>query len=186
MSALSSPHAHGDGSRDQAPRAVFVTDFVHIAVPFGELAPVLMDEDAAWLRRLDEPSAAGPSADGTEHSNSERPGIVAVTLRIGPGAQLSRQPVRVTSGPPRSHGHHVVLPITWEPLVFERLLPMLEADLELSDAGERFSRLALSGRYHAPFTQLGLTIDRLAMHRVAESSLRGFLGAIETVVMAEL
>jgi hypothetical protein len=185
MSVLSAPDARGTGAGDETPRAVFITDFVHMAVPFSELAPVLMDEGAAWLRRLDEPSASGPSADGSEQSKPTRPGIVAVTLRVGPGSRHARQAVRVTSGPPRAHGSHVILPITWEPLVFERVLPRLEADLELSDAGESFTRLSLSGRYNVPFAQLGLTIDRLAMHRLAEASLRGFLGEVEAAVIAE-
>ena len=156
-----------------------------MAVPFSELVTVLMDEDAAWLQRLDEPSASGPPADGTEQGETTRHGLVAVTVRIGPGPKFARQPVRVTSGPPRAHGHSVILPITWEPVVFERLLPRLEADLEMSDAGELFTRLALSGRYHVPLAQLGATIDRLAMHRVAESSLRGFLADVEEAVVAE-
>jgi hypothetical protein len=36
----------------------------------------------------------------------------------------------------------------------------------------------MSGRYQVPLAQLGATLDRLAMHRVAEAAVRRFLSEI--------
>ena len=72
----------------------------------------------------------------------------------------------------------------WEPTTFERLLPVLDADIELLSLGSGHSRLSMSGRYQVPLAQLGATLDRLAMHRVAESAVRRFLAEIaETLPM---
>jgi hypothetical protein len=81
----------------------------------------------------------------------------------------------VTAGDARRSGSSVIVPMRWEPQSFERLLPMLDADIELSGLDEGHCRLAISGRYGVPLAQIGVTIDRLAMHRVAETAVRRFL-----------
>ena len=107
------------------------------------------------------------------------------TVRVGFDTKRSRQTVIVTAGPARVHGQSVIVPITWQPTAFVRLLPKLEADLELSTLGESVTRLAINGRYRVPLGQLGLGLDRVAMHRVAESSLRGFLHEVEEALVVE-
>ena len=79
----------------------------------------------------------------------------------------------------------MIVPFSWEPTTFERLLPKLEADLELSALGESDTRLAINGRYRVPLGQLGLNLDRVAMHRVAESSLRRFLLEVQDSLLVE-
>ena len=66
-SAKPAPGLGGQGAGSHAgSRAVFVTDFVHIAVPFEELAPILLDKDAAWLRGLEESTAPNPTGKGED------------------------------------------------------------------------------------------------------------------------
>lgn len=135
------------------PRAVFVSDFVHVAQPYGEIAPKLLDPKATWLRRL------------AERSPSSR--------------------YVVTAGEPRELNQMTTVPIEWTPTAHDRLLPSLEADLQLSHLDGSFSRLGVSGRYRPPLATIGLTIDRLALHRVAESSLRKFLLGVEEALTAD-
>ncbi|MGO8874167.1 MAG: hypothetical protein ACLQNG_00155 [Acidimicrobiales bacterium] len=97
----------------------------------------------------------------------------------------AHQRFEVLIGDPRQTGMAVIVPIRWEPVAFERLLPMLDADIELLDLGDGHCRLSMSGRYQVPLAQLGATLDRLAMHRLAEASVRRFLSEIsETLAPA--
>lgn len=90
----------------------------------------------------------------------------------------TRQRFEALIGEARQTGAAIIVPVRWEPVAFERLLPMMDADIELLDLGEGQSRLSMSGRYQVPLAQLGATLDRLAMHRLAEASVRRFLSDI--------
>jgi hypothetical protein len=96
-------------------------------------------------------------------------------IAAGSGA---RQHFEVIIGEPRRKDSSVIIPMRWEPVAFERLLPVLDADIELLSLGAEHCRLSMSGRYQVPLAQLGATLDRLAMHRVAESAVRRFLSEI--------
>ncbi|MGO9558412.1 MAG: hypothetical protein ACLPQS_07840 [Acidimicrobiales bacterium] len=179
----------GDGSPDggELParaRPVFISDFVHLPVRFDSLVPVLMDVGAAWLRDLEDPMPGrGPTHGGFEDPRDDD-NIARVRVRLGVGTAHSGLAVLISSGPPRFRDHNVIVPITWDPVSFEQLLPRLEGDLEMSDFGGAFTRLALTGRYRVPLGQLGLGIDRIAMHRVAEGSVRGFLRDVQESVLS--
>jgi hypothetical protein len=170
------------GGNAAATRAVFVSDFVHVGASFSDLAPVFMDEGAAWLRRL-ESATPDPAGDGSDAGPGAADGIATAVVRLGIGAMHAGPAVTVSAGPPRFRDHNVIVPITWEPLALEQLLPRLDGDLELSDFGSDVARLALSGRYRVPLGSLGWGIDRIAMHRVAEASLRRFLQDVQQAVL---
>jgi hypothetical protein len=125
--------------------AVFVSDFVHLQRPFDQVAPKLLDPAAGWL------------------ATAER--------------SASRQWFRLTTGAARRSGSSVIVPMCWEPQNLERLLPVLEADMDLSALDGGQCRLSISGRYSVPLAQLGvgIALDRLGMHRVAEMAVRRFL-----------
>jgi hypothetical protein len=156
------PPARGDGAvadtpaaeeAPRRPRAVFVSDFLHVAAPYSELAPKLLDPSAEWLDRL---------------------------------AALTKAPrFLVTAGEPRELSQTTTVPIVWTPTALDRLLPTLEADLQLSHLDGTFSRLSVNGRYRPPLATIGLTIDRLALHRVAEASLRKFLLEVEEALTSD-
>ncbi len=90
----------------------------------------------------------------------------------------ARQRFDVLIGDARRKATTVTVPMRWQPAAFERLLPVLDADLELQSLGDGHCRLAMNGRYQVPLAQLGATLDRLAMHRVAESGVRRLLREI--------
>jgi hypothetical protein len=103
-------------------------------------------------------------------------------MRIGPDGR-ARQSVRVTAGQARLHQQAVIVPITWEPVGFRRLLPTLDADLELSELDDSTSRLAVNGRYRVPLGQIGLGLDNVAMHRLAEATMRSFLRELHEALL---
>jgi hypothetical protein len=116
----------------------------------------------------------------------ERPFEVVAPARLDPDGEWLRVAVRSAAGQryglvigeARRNASSVIVPMRWEPGSFERLLPLLDADVELLSLGEGHCRLSMSGRYQVPLAQLGATLDRLAMHRVAEAAVRRFLTEI--------
>jgi hypothetical protein len=126
--------------------AVFISDFLHLGLPFKQLAAVLLDPSGPWLE------AAQRSA--------------------------ARQRFSLTAGVPRQFDSVVIVPMHWEPVAFEQLVPALDADVELSSLGADHCRLSLSGRYRPPFAPQGIGTDRLSVHRVAEAAVRGLLSEI--------
>ena len=67
------------------------------------------------------------------------------------------------------------MPLTWEPVGLEGLLPRLDADIELGALGEDRTQLAVSARYRPPLGAVGRTVDRVLLHRVAEATVKDFL-----------
>jgi hypothetical protein len=72
--------------------------------------------------------------------------------------------------------------LAWEPvgdpdaaLGDERLLPRLQGELIWSLGEEGGTSVRLVARYEPPGRAVGRAIDRLALHRVAEQTLAGFL-----------
>jgi hypothetical protein len=70
------------------------------------------------------------------------------------------------------------LPLTWEPVGLEGVLPRLDADIELGSLGEDRTQLAISARYRPPLGVLGRTVDRVLLHRVAEATVKDFLDRV--------
>ncbi len=179
-------------------RAVFVSDFVHVDVPYEELATAFSDESVGWLQSLarlqrakgdDLPQSEGrvvPTGIGRANASLARsPGLdsqTTVVVRIGTTGGGPAPVVAVSVGAPRIWEGRIVIAMTWTPVSFGQLLPSLDADVELTDLGAGTSRIGLSGRYRVPLGQIGRGIDRLGLHRVAESSIREFLLEIEKAV----
>lgn len=67
------------------------------------------------------------------------------------------------------------MPIRWEAATLSGLFPILDGNLELSPVDETTCRLSLVASYRPPLDGVGRRLDRVAFHRVAESTVRSFL-----------
>jgi len=83
--------------------------------------------------------------------------------------------VDLVTGPLRSHGDALLLTFAWDANQSRSLFPHFDADLELAPFGRERSQISLSGNYVPPGGAIGKGIDRLVLHRVAESTIRAFL-----------
>lgn len=112
-----------------------------------------------------------------EIARSEGEGIRA---RVGPAGWPSAfsKTVDIHFGPSRSLRDSLIVPISWQARSGPSLFPRLEGDLELAPFGPEQAELVLRARYEPPGGALGRRIDRVLLHRVAESTLRAFLGSI--------
>ncbi len=167
------------------PRVVFVSDFTHLTAPFAAVAPLMLAPDCAWVSNLQarehRPDPAWTPLKGFD-------GAVVVELEVGPIARAAGVPVQLRVGRPREAVDCVVTPLAWSPMRLAGLLPELDGDLQVSPLDEEgtASRLGLYGRYAVPLGGAGLTIDRLAMHRIAESTIRGFLREVSEAITSML
>jgi hypothetical protein len=106
-------------------------------------------------------------------------------VRVGPlGAApgISRL-VEVRFRSLAAQDHRVGLALRWEVRgAGGDLFPVLDADLVLTPAAENKTMLTLAGTYRPPLGGLGAEIDRLILHRIAESTIRNFLNRIATTI----
>lgn len=133
---------------------MFVQQSIEVALPVEVVERVLTDSDrpSVWARaayRRGERLAIGP-------------GVPAVAVELDVGEPL------------RSNGA-VTIPIGWRALGGSRLFPHMEAELVLDSVGTNRTQLTFRGSYRPPLAALGAMLDKLAMHKVAEATVRNFL-----------
>jgi hypothetical protein len=97
------------------------------------------------------------------------------------GARLRRQ-VRIQLGEPVRFPSMTSLPLTWEPVGLEGVLPRLDANLELGSLGGDRTQLAISARYRPPLGVVGRAVDRVLLHRVAEATVKDFLDRVGAAI----
>ena len=89
-----------------------------------------------------------------------------------------RRRVSIRLGEPVRFPSMTSVPLTWEPVGLEGLLPRLDANIELGPLGEDRTQLAISARYQPPLGVVGRAVDRVLLHRVAEATLKDFLDRV--------
>ena len=89
--------------------------------------------------------------------------------------------VRIQSVPAYQRGSTTVMPIRWVATgALSGAFPVLDANLELS-ATEEGTELLVVGSYRPPFGALGVAVDRLVMHAVAQATIRSFTAQLTDV-----
>jgi len=91
--------------------------------------------------------------------------------------------VEIHFGEPLRMPTKTVLPLTWRASGAPGLFPALEADLEVAPLGSQHTQLAMSARYIPPLGAFGRAIDRAALHRVAEATLKDFLDRVAEALL---
>jgi hypothetical protein len=112
----------------------------------------------------------------------ENKGVIPLALH--PSLSWLRVPVRVESFTPVDPHRGTVISIRWTPMRAARLLPTLEADLEVRPGEHGTSELELEGRYRPPLGLAGLVLDRLVGRFVAGSTAKTFLDRVADCIEA--
>ncbi len=143
---------------------MLVQDFIVIERPRHEVLEALGEDVAGLL--AESTSAAARAAE-------------QLRARVGPAlpAPLAmRKAVTVEIGPTRQAADSVLIAFSWKVEGgLSGVFPRLDADLEVAPLGAASTELTVRGRYEPPGGPLGRQLDRLVMHRVAESTVRAFL-----------
>lgn len=154
------------GNRGDKPhgKRIFVQDFVDLARPFEQVQEPFLG-DGSWLA----PLASAAEEDGE-----------SLRVRIGPswGAGRVTREVRVVLQPAWDRGDALIIPLSWEPVGLQSLIPSLRGDLGIAPLGPDNCRITLSASYVPPLGELGVRLDHAAMRRVAASTVRSFLARV--------
>ncbi|HLG92131.1 MAG TPA: hypothetical protein VKY15_04020 [Acidimicrobiales bacterium] len=167
---------------------MFVGDFQVAEVPFGQVAGLLGSDPRALLvgeqAEADHPACSGAGLLGSDPRallelalDGARVEGERLRAKVGPPgwpAVLSKT-VELRCGQPRAHGDALVLPFSWTASGAPCLFPRLDADLELAPLGPARTQVSLRASYRPPAGRLGQGVDRLLLHRVAESTVRAFV-----------
>jgi hypothetical protein len=144
---------------------MFARYFVEVPLPADQVERALLDSPAEWLSAI--AGAAQERGDG-----------LLVEVGVGPLEAGFQRRVSLRLGEPVRFPSMTSVPLTWEPVGLEGLLPRLDANIELGPLGEDRTQLAISARYQPPLGVVGHAIDRVLLHRVAEATLKDFLDRV--------
>ena len=150
--------AGSSGDEETEGSATFILDFIHLNAAFEDVTSQIEGDRGNWL---------GFAA---EQAISDQ----TYLSRVGPGGMLSKR-VKIEVGEVRRALGCVLVSMAWTATSSPFLFPRLEADLEFSEVEPGNVRIELRGSYRAPLGTLGERLDRLIMHRMAESTVRAFL-----------
>jgi len=142
---------------------MFLRYYVELDLPTAQVEAALLDSPSSWLPAL---------ADGA----IERAEPLFAEVGVGPAGLRVSKRVVVRLGEPVKFPSRLSFPMSWEP--GGSLLPKLDAELELGKLGTGRTQLSISGRYEPPLGTVGRTVDRLALHRVAEATIKDFLDRV--------
>jgi hypothetical protein len=144
---------------------MFIRYYIEVPLPVAVVEQRLVDSPAGWLSAV-----AG-------EAQRRGDGLLG-EVGVGPlGARLRRL-VSIQLGEPVRFPSMTSLPLTWEPVGLEGLLPRLDANLELGALGPERTQLAISARYRPPLGAVGQAVDRVLLHRVAEATVKDFLDRV--------
>jgi hypothetical protein len=148
---------------------MFLRYYVELDLPTEQVQTALLDNPGNWLPALADSAA-------------ERAEPLLAQVGVGPPNLRIAKPVTVRLGQPIQFPSKLALPMSWEP--DGHLLPRLDGELELGTLGPHRTQLAISGRYDPPLGTVGRTIDRIALHRIAEATIKDFLDRVAATLLA--
>jgi hypothetical protein len=144
---------------------MFVRYYIELSLPVARVEQALVGSAAGWLSAVaGEAQARGDGLLGD--------------VGVGPLGTRLRRSVRVQLGGPVRFPSMTSLPLAWEPVGLEGVLPRLDATLELGSLGGDRTQLAISARYRPPLGVVGRAVDRVLLHRVAEATVKDFLDRV--------
>jgi hypothetical protein len=151
---------------------MFVRYYMELPLPARQVEQAMLDSPADWLSTI-----AGEAQRRGDHLLTE--------IGVGPlGPKLGRR-VTIQVGQPVRFPSMTLLPVTWEPIGLEGMLPRLDANIEVGSLGEDRTQVAISARYRPPLGVLGRTVDRVLLHRVAEATLKDFLDRVGAAITSQ-
>lgn len=148
---------------------MFVQYYAHVSRPFD-------DVERALLSGLHALSGLGDGA----YREGER-----LRAQVGIGGPLAKK-VEVDLGTAVRVEDRSRLPLTWAATGAPGLFPKLEGEIVLAAVGPALTQLTLQGTYQTPLGAVGLTLDRVLLHRLAEATVKRFVDDLAAHIEALL
>lgn len=145
---------------------MFLQYFGHVFRPLSSIEPLLSDlaERIASL-------AEGAFREGEQ-----------LRLRLGGARGVIAKTVSVTVGEPVVGAAAVRVPLSWQATGPSSLFPTMQADLVFGRLGEELTQVKLEGTYEPPWGHVGRMLDKAALHRVVEMSVKNFVDQVVRVL----
>ena len=106
-------------------------------------------------------------------------------MAVGP-APLVSAPIELEVGAPMRSLESTTIPMSWIASSASGLFPRMDAEVVISQLNVSDTQLEFRGSYRPPLEGFGRILDRLAFHRLAESTVRNFLDRLAQAVVAEV
>jgi hypothetical protein len=151
---------------------MFARYFIELPVTREEVERTLSNDPRGWLPGL---------ATDANHRGDQ----LLAEVGFGERVRVKREVV-LELGPYVRSSSKTAFPLRWRASEHPGLFPALDADLEVAPLGGGRTQLAMSARYVPPFGAFGKAIDRALLSRVAEATLKDFLDAVGTSILASL
>jgi hypothetical protein len=103
-----------------------------------------------------------------------------IRARVGIGGKrgVIAKTVTLDVGRPVRTPHQTTIPLSWRATGAPGLFPQMNADLTVARLGPDMTQIGFSGSYEPPGGPVGQAIDGALLHRIAESSVKGFVDRI--------
>ncbi len=141
---------------------MFIRYYLELDVPLDEVGRVLFADPSSWVP-------------GVVRETDDRAQRLMTEVGFDVGDTRIDKEVEVDVGTPQVFPSKTLLPISWAPRGSERLLPQLDADIEIAPLGSGRTQLSMSARYRPPLGMVGKALDKALLHRVAEATIKDFL-----------
>jgi hypothetical protein len=102
----------------------------------------------------------------------------SLRAKVGPRVDGLAKEVRLEIGANEVHRKGLVYPVKWVATNAGALFPTMTADLVLSHVGPAQTRITFEGTYEPPMGPLGRVIDRTALRRFADSTVKDWVDRI--------
>ena len=141
---------------------MFLRYYCELPEAYDMIEPRLLDAPESWLPGL--------------ATNANRRGELLLTevgfdlgrYRVGKRVEMRFRPPLRTPG-------RTVRPMTWLVTGPQALFPVFEGELEVAALGSQCTQLVINVNYRPPLGAVGHTVDRFALHRFAEATIKDFL-----------
>ena len=102
--------------------------------------------------------------------------------KVGPVPTKFAKEVDLVIGPPEVRNAGVVFPLRWSAAGAEALFPKLVANLILTHLGPEMTSLSLEGTYQPPLGPVGRVVDRVALRKFAEATIKDWVDRVAEAV----
>jgi hypothetical protein len=152
---------------------MFVRYFLELPHPVERVEAALLSSPRDWILGL------------VEDASHQGEALLA-EVGIGTTGRRILKKVELEIGDPVRLGFSTLLPITWRAAGLTGLFPVMEADIEIAALGRSRTQLSFNGRYSPPLSVIGVAVDRVLLHRVAEATTKDFLDRMAAKLLAAL
>lgn len=142
---------------------MFVRYYTHLDRSFSDLAPVFSAQNL-------------PLAERASDAYRDAEGLTA-TISVGSRGALAKT-IELEIKDRYAGPDQVVLAMSWTATGATALFPRMEADLKIEPLGPALTQLSFEGSYQPPLGAPGAAMDRWALHRVAEASVKNLVDLI--------